>query len=202
MARVLLYYAHPGHRHSQANRVMFRAARRIDGISALDLYARYPRHDIQIDAEQTLLRDHDIIVLQYPIFWYSSPSLVKEWLDLVLERGFAYGDGGNALQGKTLLLAVTAAGPEDAYSDTGYQGFPLRTFLTPMQQTARLCQMRFAPPYVLFSALEASATGEVDRHVTGYVRLLEALRDDRLDFQTAANHDVLTHATLPLKPEA
>lgn len=202
MARILLLYAHPGHRHSHANRAMFRAAQEVEGITTLDLYAAYPRFDIRIDAEQARLLEHDVLLFQYPIFWYSSPSLVKEWLDLVLEHGFAYGEGGTRLAGKRMMLAVTTAGPEDAYSERGYQHFPLRSFLTPMEQTARLCKMRFLPPYVLYSALKAPREDTLDAHVAGYRQLLEALRDDRLDPDAMSGLDVLQAGNLPLLAEA
>lgn len=94
MARLLVYYAHPGHRHSQVNRHMARAAERVAGITFVDLYAEYPRFDIDVEREQQRLLDHDVILFQFPVFWYSTPSLLKEWQDLVLEHGFAYGAGG------------------------------------------------------------------------------------------------------------
>ena len=138
------------------------------------------------------------MLFQYPLFWYSTPSLIKEWLDLVLEHGFAYGADGDKLTGRRLMLAVTAAGPADAYTPSGYQHYPLRSFLVPMEQTARLCHMHFSPPYVLYASLRAPAAGLVKPHVDGYRRLLEALRDDRYDFDAAEALDVVTSDTLPI----
>lgn len=202
MAKLIIYYAHPGHKHSHVNRHMARAAARIDGITFVDLYADYPRFDINVDVEQQRLLDHDVILLQFPVFWYSTPSILKEWQDLVLEHGFAYGSNGDKLAGKHLLLAVTGAGPADAYTDQGYQHYPLRTFLTPLEQTARLCNMRFTAPYVLYGALQALDAGQVEPHVDGYRQLLEAIRDDRYDFNAAENLDVTGYDTLPMKTEA
>ena len=199
MARLLVYYAHPGHRSSHVNRPMARAARAIGGISFVDLYATYPRHDIDIAAEQQRLLGADVILMQFPLFWYATPSLLKEWIDLVLEHGFAYGAGGDRLAGKIMMLAVTAGGTEEAYTTNGYQHYPLRTFLTPMEQTARLCRMRFVAPYVLLGAIKAPTTGAVAPHVAGYVRLLEAVRDDAYDFDAAAATDVVTADTLPIR---
>lgn len=201
MARILLYYAHPGHRYSRTNRALFRAARRVEGITCVDLYAEYPRFAINIDTEQQRLRDHDVIVFQHPLFWYSTPALIKEWQDLVLEHGFAYGDGGTALHGKILMQVLSAAGPEEAYSQEGYQHFPLRTFLTPMEQTASLCGMTYLAPYALYGALKAPGDGRLEAHVAGYPALLEALRDDRLDLEAARLLDVMTAETLPLRKE-
>jgi len=197
MGKLIVYYAHPGQRFSRANKAMADAARKIAGVTFVDLYAEYPRHDIDVDREQTRLLEHDVILFQFPLFWYSTPSLLKEWQDLVLEHGFAYGAGGDDLAGKTLMLAITMAGPEDAYTPSGYQHYPLRTFLTPLEQTARLCKMNFATPYVLHAALKAQETDEIAAHAAAYARLLEAICGGVYDFDRAAAKDIVTHADLP-----
>ena len=98
--KVLVLYAHPAQQHSRVNAAMALVAQNIDGISFVDLYAKYPRLDLNIEAEQQRLLDHDAIVFQFPLMWYSTPPILKEWQDLVLEYGFAYGEGGDALAGK------------------------------------------------------------------------------------------------------
>ena len=187
MANVLLYYAHPGHQVSRANKLMSEVAQEVAGVTFVDLYAEYPRFDIDVDREQSRLLGHDTVVFQSPLFWYSTPAIIKEWQDLVLEQGFAYGLDGNALQDKTMMMALTAAGPEWAYSLEGYQHFDLRTFLTPLEQTARLCKMRFAAPYVLFDALrETDNPGErLIAHAQGYRELLRALVSGLFDLDAA-----------------
>ncbi|MCA2013290.1 NAD(P)H-dependent oxidoreductase [Cereibacter sphaeroides] len=194
MARLLHYAAHPAPSSSQANRAMLRMVQGMEGITQVDLYAEYPRYDIDIAEEQARLLAHDVVVLQFPLFWYSCPALVKEWLDLVWEHGFAYGQQGDKLKGKTLLLAITTGGPQEAYSPQGYQHFELRTFLTPFEQTARLAQMRFLAPYVFHGALKRDPAA----HALGFGTLLGALRDERLDLRAAETTDILTHDTLPL----
>ena len=194
MTRLIHYFAHPGLPESRVNAALWRAAATVEGITRVDLYADYPRYDIDIDHEQARLRAHDVIVLQFPLFWYSCPALVKEWIDLAWEHGFAYGEGGTALHGKTLALAISAGGPQDAYRAQGYQHHELRTFLTPLEQTARLSGMDFLPPYVLHGALRADPAA----HAAGFVRFLSALRDDRLDRDAAAALPILTHDTLPI----
>lgn len=194
MAQVLHVFAHPGLASSRINVALWRASQAAEGITRVDLYAENPRYDIDIEAEQQRLLAHDVIVLQFPMFWYSSPALVKEWIDLVFEHGFAYGEGGDQLKGKSLMLAISAGGPQEAYRPEGYQHFTLRTFLAPFEQTARLCQMRFLAPYVQHGALRA----DPGPHSEGFVRLLRALRDGRLDLDRAAQAEILTHDALPL----
>ena len=202
MASLIVYYAHPGHKYSHVNRSMALAAVEVEGITFVDLYRDYPRFDIDVNVEQQRLGEHDVILFQFPLFWYSTPSIVKEWEDLVLEHGFAYGAGGDELAGKQMMLAVSGAGPEEAYTHKGYQHYPLRTFLTPLEQTARLCKMHFPAPYVLYASLRAPAAGLVEPHVDGYRKLLEAIRDDRYDFAAAEKMDVVHFDNLPIRTEA
>jgi glutathione-regulated potassium-efflux system ancillary protein KefG len=183
--RLIVYYAHPAQQYSHANKAMAAAARGVDGITFVDLYADYPRYDVDIDREQQRLVQHDVVLLLFPLFWYSTPSLLKEWIDLTLEHGFAYGTGGDKLAGKTMLVAITAAGPAEAYTEQGYQHYPLRTFLTPLERTAGLCNMRFAAPYALYGSIRAVEENRITDHAQGYAKLLQALRDDRFDFDAA-----------------
>jgi glutathione-regulated potassium-efflux system ancillary protein KefF len=168
-----LYYlfAHPDRRRSQANRTIFEHVRTLENVTAVDLYESYPGFHIDVEREQKRLQAHDVIVIQHPIYWYSVPPLLKLWMDVVLQLGFAYGPGGTALTGKTLQLSLTTGGGADAYSDEGLHGYPLEAFLLPWVQTARLCKMEWLPPLVLHgagraSALELQAHAE---HVRGHV---------------------------------
>ena len=197
MARLIVYHVHPGQRFSRANAAMTKAASRLDEITLVDLYGDYPRHDIDVEREQARLLDHDVILFQFPFYWYSTPSLLKEWQDLVLQHGFAYGHEGDKLTGKTLMLAITAGGADHAYRANGYQHYPIRSFLTPLEQTARLCGMTFPAPYILYHALKADAEQEIDDHATSYARLLAAIRDDAYDFPSAAAYDVVTADDIP-----
>ena len=201
MANLIVYYAHPGDRFSHANKAMFAEAINVSSISIVDLYAEYPRFNIDIDREQHRLLDHDVILFQFPMFWYSTPSLLKEWQDLVLEHGFAYGVGGDKLKGKRMMLAVTAAGDRAAYSEQGYQHYPIRTFLTPLERTAELCHMEFVAPYVLYGSLRAPEDGRLSSHVKGFRKVLEAIRDDRYDFNAALRGEVVDCEHLPISAE-
>ena len=76
-------------------------------------------------------------------------------------------------------------GPASAYRSEGYNRFTIRELLSPYDQTANLCGMRFLAPFVAHSALR-TATARVDTHLASYRRLVEALRDDRIDLEAAA----------------
>ncbi|WP_419914281.1 NAD(P)H-dependent oxidoreductase [Hoeflea sp.] len=200
--KILVLFAHPGQRYSRANTEMAEVARQTRGVTLVDLYAEYPRFKINVETEQRRLLDHDVIVFQFPLFWYSTPALLKEWQDLVLEYGFAYGEGGVMIAGKLFVPVVTTGGPEEFYQAGGRNNYPLRDLLTPIEQTANLCGLRFVPPYTLYAALKAAGSERLAQHVEGYRRFLKALRDDRLDLQAADELSVLTAGTLPILEEA
>lgn len=196
MPKLLIYYAHPGQRFSRANAAMWARAKTVDGATCVDLYAEYPRFDIDVDREQRRLLEHDVIVFQFPVFWYSTPSLLKEWQDLVLEHGFAYGHEGTRLAGKAVQLAVTTAGPESAYAATGHNRYPIRDYLRPLEQTTRLCNMTFLAPLVLFGALKAENSAQIEQNAESYGQLLAGLSTGRVPVEEAASDAVLTFETV------
>ena len=154
--RVLILFAHPMPRKSRANRALAEAVRGLDGVTFHDLYETYPDFHIDVAREQSLLLAHDVIVFQHPFYWYSAPALVKEWQDLVLEYGFAYGEKGTSLKGKQWQQAITTGGPAEAYEPTGYNRFTVRQLLAPFEQTAHLCGMDFLEPFIVPGVLTLS----------------------------------------------
>lgn len=183
--RILVLFAHPSLHRSEVNRQMLRHMDGMPGVTVVDLYAEYPTLQIDIDREQGRLLDHEVVVFMFPMFWYSTPAILKEWQDLVLEYGFAYGDQGTELQGKLFLCALTAGGTEDGYATSGYNHYTLRELLHPLEQTATLCGMRYLPPFALFGARTALEEGRIARHAADWRRVLEALRDKTLDLAQA-----------------
>jgi glutathione-regulated potassium-efflux system ancillary protein KefG len=184
--RVLVLLAHPTLERSRVNRRLAEAVGRIHGVTLRDLYEEYPSLRIDVRREQQLLLEHDAVVFQHPFYWYSVPAILKEWQDLVLEHGWAYGTSGHQLDGKITFNVVTTGGPQDAYRDGGWNRFTMRQLLSPWDQTAHLCRMRFLAPFVVHGALRLATDEQVAPHAGDYQRLLEALRDGRLDLARAA----------------
>ncbi len=175
--RVLILFAHPALHKSRVNRRLAAAVQPLQGVTFHDLYEEYPDFNIDVRREQRQLTEHDALVLQHPFFWYSSPALLKEWIDLVLEHGWAYGPGGTQLHGKPLLQVITTGGGAQAYSRTGHNYFTVRELLTPYEQTARLCGMRYLPPFVIHGTHDLQTEDVIQPHVAAYVERVEELRD-------------------------
>lgn len=181
---VLILFAHPALEKSRVNRILIQGLDRLDGLTVHDLYEVYPDFDIDVAEEQRLLLDHDVIVLHHPFFWYSGPALLKQWEDLVLEHGWAYGAGGTALVGKKLMTAITTGGRASAYQRDGHNRYTIEELLRPIEQTARLCGMEYLPPFVVHGT-HGMTPAETHEHSRDYRRALEALRDGRLDLRAA-----------------
>lgn len=182
--RLLVLFAHPALEKSRVNRVLVEGLAVLDGVTFHDLYEAYPDFGVDVGREQSLLEDHDLVVVHHPFFWYSTPALLKEWQDLVLEHGWAYGSRGTALAGKRWLSVITTGGREVAYARDGHNRFTIAELLRPLEQTARLCGMDFLPPFVVHGT-HGMRPDEIRRHRTDYHRMLRALRDGRVDLDRA-----------------
>ncbi|MCW8344493.1 NAD(P)H-dependent oxidoreductase [Vibrio sp. ZSDZ65] len=191
--KVLVLYAHPSPRRSEVNTPMYQDACDIEGVTIIDLYAEYPTYHINIDIEQQRLLEHDVIIFQFPLYWYSTPSILKEWQDLVLEYGFAYGQEGTALVGKPFLCAISAGGKAEAYQTDGYNHFTIRELLQPLEQMANLTGLIYLPPLVLFGSRTAKEEDRIGEHRRQWQSLLRALVNDEFDVQAARPLEKLNH---------
>jgi glutathione-regulated potassium-efflux system ancillary protein KefG len=146
---ILVLFFHPRFEESRANRLLASAATSTQAVTFRDMYELYPDFNIDVAAEKECLLQHDVIVLQHPFFWYNCPPLMKQWIDLVLEYGWAYGKGGDKLAGKQVLQVITSAGTFDVYRPEGRNRFTYRTLLSSFDQTMHLCQMHYLPPFIV-----------------------------------------------------
>ena len=178
--KILVLFAHPRIQGSVVQRSMRDAIDGLDDVTVHDLYAAYPDFMIDVAREQELLLDHDVIVFQHPLYWYSTPAIIKEWQDLVLENGWAYGVGGTRLGGKYLMNAVSAGGSREAYQVEGRNRFELIELLRPFDQTAHLCGMAYLEPFVIHGGRQM-AQGQLSGHGEKYRDVITGLRDGRVN---------------------
>jgi len=148
--RTLVLVSHPTLGASRANARLVDAIRDLPNVEFRHLEALYPDGGIDVAAEQAAAVRAERIVFQFPFYWYSTPPMLKRWQDDVLAFGWAYGPGGTMLRGRTLQLVLTAGGPEAVYRHDGYNLFPVRELLRPLEVTAHLTGMALAEPLVLY----------------------------------------------------
>lgn len=167
--KTLVIVAHPNMEQSRINKRFMKEISKQPDVTIHNLYETYPDEKINVENEQKLLLEHDRIVLQFPFYWYSTPSLLKKWQDMVLSFGWAYGPEGDKLNGKELLVATSTAGPEHSYVAGGYNRYSMSELLKPLQATSNLIGAKYLIPYVFHKAMmvtdeeiEAGAKAYVD----------------------------------------
>ena len=178
MPDILVIAAHPHLEHSRVNRALMQAARQLppERLQLRDLYALYPDYIVDVEAEKAALSAAKLVVWLHPVHWYSMPPLMKLWLDDVLAFGWAYGPGGEALQGKDLWLVLSTGGPESSYRPDSYNRYFFDAFLPPYDQTAALTGMRLLPPLVQHGAHRLDET-MLAAHVKTFVARLSSYPD-------------------------
>ncbi|GAA3440047.1 NAD(P)H-dependent oxidoreductase [Kutzneria kofuensis] len=163
----LVLLDHPNLAQSRINAALAAAARDLPGVTLHDLHAEYPDRNLDVPREQRLVEEHSLIVFQFPFHWYSVPSLLKQWMDEVLLKGWAYEGATPLLTGKTLQVVTSTGGVEEAYREGGFHRFPMSVLLAPLENTAHRVGMEFAPPLVLHD-VRGVTDAELAEHVERY----------------------------------
>ncbi|MGP7816499.1 NAD(P)H-dependent oxidoreductase [Niallia sp. 01092] len=153
--KVLVNVFHPNLNESKVNKKWVERLQS-ENVTINNLYEKYPNWKFDLDREQKLLLEHDRIVFQFPFYWYSTPPLLKKWLDDILTFGWAYGTGGDKLKGKEFVLAISVGGAQKSYQAGGYNNYTISELTRPLQQTANLIGMEFLSSFVLYKAVVAS----------------------------------------------
>jgi NAD(P)H dehydrogenase (quinone) len=140
---------------------------------ALDSGAAYAggTQSADIAAEQDKLRWADVLILQFPLWWFSMPAILKGWVDRVYAYGFAYGVGEHSdarwgdrygegsMAGKRAMLVVTMGGWESHYGPRGING-PIDDLLFPIQHgILHYPGFTVLPPHLVYrtSRIDAAA---------------------------------------------
>ena len=147
--KILILFSHPLFEKSHANKALVDHIPDSENITFHDLYEHYPNFDIDVKFEQDLLSKHDIIIWHHPMYWYSCPPLMKQWIDMVLEHNWAYGRKGKALKDKIIFQVLTTGGDKENYCETGSDRYSILELLEPFNQTAKVCNMLYLPPFVV-----------------------------------------------------
>lgn len=153
----LVIVAHPNLQQSRVNkRWVAELHENPDQVTVHELYAAYPEKTIDIEREQALVAEHDRLVLQYPLQWYGTPSLLKQWIDEVFTTTWLFGPGGSAVAGKELVLAISIGGVEDSYQVGGLIGYTISELTRPLQVFASQIGMTMLPYFKFYGAVQAT----------------------------------------------
>ncbi len=190
MKKILILFAHPRFEKSRANKLLTLHIPKRDNITFHDLYECYPNFNIDIEYEKKLISEHKIIVCQFPVYWYSAPAMLKQWMEMVLEYGWAYGSKENALKGKIMLNVVTTGGQRKLYQAGQRNRYSIRDFLLPYEQSAKTCQMIYLPPFAVQGTYKLT-NDDLEIYAKQYDILLQKLLDGELDYEELQNLEVI-----------
>lgn len=138
-----------------------------------DLHASYPDYEMDIEKEQKLVDSHDNLVLQYPLYWFNVPALLKKWMDDVFIYGWAYGSSGNALKNKKIAIAMSAGIKKEDYTKNGKMGITISELLVPFGVTIRYCKAIYKGEYVLYDTHNALKENFLENSAVEYVNFLK-----------------------------
>lgn len=142
MKNILIISGHTDLATSVANKTIIETlAKKLPEAEIDKLDELYPDFKIDAEAEQKKLLKADIIVFQFPLFWYSAPSILHRWMEETFLHGFSHGSKGDKLKGKKLVLSVTTGAPEAMYSRDGAMGYTLDDFFNNYKAACGLTQM-------------------------------------------------------------
>ncbi|AER40350.1 MAG: NAD(P)H-dependent oxidoreductase [Flavobacteriales bacterium] len=146
--KILFLVAHPNIEKSVLNKNIVQNIKSKKNIIIRKLYNIYPNFKIRIEEEIRIISNVKFIVFQFPLYWYSYPSLLKEWKDKVLTN--LYNNENKILSGKHLLVSITTGSEKKTFHAGERNNFTIDEFLRPIQQTAHVCNMTYHG-YVHFS---------------------------------------------------
>jgi NAD(P)H dehydrogenase (quinone) len=125
-----------------------------------------------IQREQQMLSDADLVIFQFPLWWYCMPEVLKGYIDRVFTMGWAYG-GNQALAGKQVLVSMTTGAPDFAWTEDK-RGTIKDIFKHLFIGTFGLCGMQSLEPFIVYGAKRIS---EQEKEVTleKYRHMLQAI---------------------------
>lgn len=191
MPKVLINFAHPAQSKSNINMALRRAVEDMDNVTINDLYENYPDFLIDVKREQQLCESHDIIIFQHPFYWYSTPAIIKEWFDLVLEHGWAYGSTGKALAGKYCMQVISGGGDASTYQKDGFNEYTIAELTSPVRATAKLCNLTWIPPFTVLGVHRGLPEQTITNYANDYRRIITALSEGTLDINALGNNEFI-----------
>jgi NAD(P)H dehydrogenase (quinone) len=145
-----------------------------------------------IVAEQEKLKRADLVIMQFPIWWFGMPAILKGWADRIFARGFAYIAGRKydtgMFRGKTAMLAVTTGTSADTYAPDGIDGDILNVLWPVHNGLLRYSGFDVLPPFVAYMPGRVGQSGR-EAYLEGYrKRLIDLEKTPKLFFHPAQDY--------------
>ena len=92
---------------------------------------------------QRQLESFSTIIIHAPVYWYSTPALVKSWIDQMLTQDWAFPSEQSRLRGKRIAMSLTVGADMGTYAEGQANRFGLATYFLPFEQAFRYCGMEW-----------------------------------------------------------
>ena len=183
MKKVLIVSGHSNIQHdSVVNSLILKQVKQALPQVEIDLLCElYPDFKIDVAAEQAKALEADIIVFQFPLYWFNCPPLLKKWLDEVFEYNWAYGLNGDKLKNKKIGLAVTTGGKREYYKHGGKNKFSLDEILIPFEETINYAQGIYLPYFSVYGVsphINELSDDELGKNAKEYVEYIRKTREE------------------------
>ena len=126
----------------------------------------------------------DILIFNFPLWWFSLPAILKGWVDRVFAMGFVYGAGkgtyeNGVFKNKTAFVTMTTGGPEQSYAIDGKNG-DIDTILFPIHHGMfYFTGMTVLAPFISWGPSRASEN-ELKSELGRYKAYLEKLDSQKV----------------------
>ena len=145
----LIIFAHTFWKDSKVNRALLEKLKDNKNVNIHNLSVIYPDGKINsVKSEVALLKEADNIIFQFPLFWFSMPSLLKEWQDFVLSD-ILHGSDNKILENKTFKIITTAGGKKSFYDTLD---FKIEEILSPINISFKHLGLKIKEPFCIYEA--------------------------------------------------
>lgn len=171
--KTLVILAHPNLEGSRVNQIWRdELLQYSDVITVHEIYKAYPDWNIDVPREQNLVEAYNHVILQFPLYWYSYPPLLKKWFDDVFAYGWAYGSRGDKLKGKKIGLAMSIGDKKENYLPEGSVSFTVDQLITPFIASTRHVGAVALPYYAVFGASFQISDEDIHHSAKEYINYI------------------------------
>jgi putative NADPH-quinone reductase len=172
--KILVVVVHPSIESSKVNRRWVEELNKYpDEIVVHELYSKYPNGGFNVKNEQNMLEKYNTIILQFPIYWFSCPPLLKKWFDDVFTYGWAYGSAGNMLANKKIGFAVSAGSKEVDFSENGKYSTTLENILLPFKLTTLYVKAFYCSCFAFYGAEDDINLNQLESSAIEYMKFIK-----------------------------
>lgn len=166
-ATVLVLLAHPDIQKSKANAALSKAASEVAGVQVVNIY----EHEVSPDVYRQAVKQAHTLVYEFPLYWLSSPHLLKQWTDEVFMAFVSEG----LIEGKRLMVVTTTGSEEAAYQHDGRNKYTMEEYLRPYEGQANHAKMIWEQPLVVYGQYADGAAERLAEGCKAYKARLEQL---------------------------